>query len=71
LSASTGGENLDDNGILVTGGILAAATGCAASSAAGDRNLPLPSLENPLVAGRVAYYKRSRQDWFRHVLPAA
>jgi len=30
---------LDDNGILVTG-ILAAATGCAASSPAGDRNLP-------------------------------
>ena len=34
--------------------------------------LPLPSLENPLVAGRVAYYKRSRQDWFRlYLLPAA
>lgn len=34
--------------------------------------LPLPSLENPLVAGRVAYYKRSRQDWFRlYLLPTA
>lgn len=34
--------------------------------------LPLPSLENPLVAGRVDYYKRSRQDWFRlYLLPAA
>ncbi|PPS40629.1 helicase C-terminal domain-containing protein [Chroococcidiopsis sp. TS-821] len=34
--------------------------------------LPLPSLENPLVAGRVAYYKRKHQDWFRlYLLPAA
>ncbi|MEO1743528.1 MAG: helicase C-terminal domain-containing protein, partial [Cyanobacteria bacterium J06629_9] len=34
--------------------------------------LPLPSLENPLVAGRVAHYKRHRQDWFRlYLLPAA
>jgi ATP-dependent DNA helicase DinG len=34
--------------------------------------LPLPSLENPLVAGKVAYYKRSRQDWFRlYLLPTA
>ncbi len=65
---------LDDNGILVTGWefwrqhqevlptpiLLIVAT------------LPLPSLENPLVAGRVAYYKRLRQDWFRlYLLPAA
>ncbi|MEM9120656.1 MAG: helicase C-terminal domain-containing protein [Cyanobacteria bacterium P01_F01_bin.56] len=34
--------------------------------------LPLPSLEDPLVSGRVAYYKRSRQDWFRlYLLPTA
>lgn len=34
--------------------------------------LPLPSLENPLVAGQVAYYKQKRQDWFRHyLLPTA
>ncbi|WP_008315904.1 helicase C-terminal domain-containing protein [Leptolyngbya sp. PCC 6406] len=34
--------------------------------------LPLPSLEDPLVAGRVAYYKRQRQDWFRlYLLPTA
>lgn len=34
--------------------------------------LPLPSLENPLVAGRVAYYKQRRQDWFRlYLLPSA
>ncbi len=34
--------------------------------------LPLPSLEHPLVAGRVAHYKRSHQDWFRlYLLPAA
>lgn len=34
--------------------------------------LPLPSLENPLVAGRVAYYKQRRLDWFRlYLLPEA
>ncbi len=66
--------NLSENGILVTGWefwrqhqslvsppcILAIAT------------LPLPSLEHPLVAGRVAYHKRNRQDWFRlYLLPTA
>lgn len=65
---------LDENGVLVTGWefwrqhqrvlpaphLLAIAT------------LPIPSLENPLVAGRVAYYKRLRQDWFRlYLLPMA
>lgn len=34
--------------------------------------LPIPSLENPLVAGQVAYYKRQRKDWFRaYLLPTA
>ncbi|MEG3847414.1 ATP-dependent DNA helicase [Microcoleus sp. herbarium19] len=34
--------------------------------------LPLPSLENPLVTARVAYYKEQRKDWFRlYLLPAA
>lgn len=34
--------------------------------------LPLPSLEDPLVESRVAYYKRQRQDWFRlYLLPTA
>ncbi len=34
--------------------------------------LPIPSLENPLVAGRVATYKRRRQDWFKaYLLPEA
>lgn len=34
--------------------------------------LPIPSLEDPLVAGHVSYYKRRRQDWFRlYLLPAA
>ena len=32
--------------------------------------LPIPSLENPLVSGRVATYKRQRQDWFKaYLLP--
>jgi len=65
---------LDENGILVSGWefwrehqrvlpaphLLIIAT------------LPLPSLENPLVAARVGHYKRSHQDWFRlYLLPAA
>ena len=34
--------------------------------------LPIPSLENPLVASRVAAYKRRRQDWFKaYLLPEA
>ena len=34
--------------------------------------LPIPSLENPLVANRVAYYKNQHQDWFRmYLLPTA
>jgi ATP-dependent DNA helicase DinG len=34
--------------------------------------LPIPSLEDPLVAGRVAYHKRKRQDWFRlYLFPTA
>ncbi len=34
--------------------------------------LPIPSLEDPLVAGQVAYYKQRRLDWFReYLLPTA
>lgn len=34
--------------------------------------LPIPSLEDPRVAGRVAHYKQHRQDWFRlYLLPSA
>lgn len=34
--------------------------------------LPIPSLEHPIVAGRVGYYKKLRQDWFRlYLLPTA
>ena len=65
---------LDDNGILVTGwefwrqyqAVLPTPQLLVIST------LPIPSLEDPLVAGRVAYYKRSRQDWFRlYLLPVA
>ena len=65
---------LDENGILVTGwefwrwhqSVLPAPQLLVIAT------LPLPSLENPLVAGRVAHYKRSRQDWFRlYLLPDA
>jgi ATP-dependent DNA helicase DinG len=34
--------------------------------------LPFPSLEHPVVSGRVEYYKQQRQDWFRlYLLPEA
>lgn len=65
---------LDENSILVTGwefwrqhqAVLPAPHLLVIAT------LPLPSLEDPLVAGRVAYYKRTRQDWFRvYLLPEA
>ncbi len=65
---------LDDNGILVSGwefwrqhqGVLPTPSLLIIAT------LPLPSLEHPLVAGRVAYYKKQRQDWFRlYLLPEA
>lgn len=65
---------LDDNGILVTGwefwrqhqNVLPAPHLLAIAT------LPIPSLEHPLVAGRVSYYKKLRQDWFRlYLLPEA
>ena len=65
---------LDENGVLVSGwefwrqhqAVLPAPQLLVIAT------LPLPSLENPLVAGRVDYYKRSRQDWFRlYLLPEA
>ncbi len=34
--------------------------------------LPIPSLENPLVAAQVNYYKKQHKDWFRfYLLPTA
>lgn len=65
---------LDDNGILVSGWefyrqnqeVLPAPQLIVVTT------LPLPSLENPLVAGRVEYYKKLRLDWFRlYLLPKA
>ncbi|MEA5582310.1 ATP-dependent DNA helicase [Nodularia harveyana UHCC-0300] len=65
---------LDENGILISGwefwrehqSVLPAPHLLIIAT------LPLPSLENPLVAGKVAHYKRSHQDWFRlFLLPAA
>jgi len=65
---------LDDNGVLVTGWefwrehqrVLPSPHLLAIST------LPIPSLENPLVSGRVSYYKKMRQDWFRlYLLPEA
>lgn len=66
--------DVGENGILVTGwefwrehqGELRAPHLLAIAT------LPLPSLENPLVTARVAYYKERRKDWFRlYLLPAA
>ncbi len=65
---------LDENGILVTGWEYwrSHQTVLAAPRLLIIATLPLPSLENPLVAGRVAHYKRSHQDWFRlYLLPTA
>jgi ATP-dependent DNA helicase DinG len=65
---------LDDHGILITGwefwrqnqAVLPAPHLLVIAT------LPIPSLEEPLVAGRVAYYKKHRQDWFRlYLLPEA
>ena len=64
----------DENGVLVTGWafwqqhqqVLPAPKLLIIAT------LPIPSLENPLVSERVAYYKRQRQDWFRlYLLPEA
>lgn len=65
---------LDEHGILITGwefwrehqAVLPAPHLLVIAT------LPFPSLEDPLVAGRVMQYKRSRQDWFRlYLLPSA
>lgn len=65
---------LDENGILISGwefwrqhqAVLPAPNLLVIAT------LPIPSLEEPQVAGRVAYYKQSRQDWFRlYLLPEA
>lgn len=65
---------LDDNGILVTGWEfwLEHQDVLPAPHLLLIATLPIPSLENPVVAGRVAYYKQQRQDWFRlYLLPEA
>nr|WP_225225731.1 ATP-dependent DNA helicase [Komarekiella delphini-convector] len=65
---------LDENGILVSGWEFwrEHQTVLPAPRLLIIATLPLPSLENPLVAGRVAHYKRSHQDWFRlFLLPSA
>ncbi|MBW4614965.1 MAG: ATP-dependent DNA helicase [Desmonostoc vinosum HA7617-LM4] len=65
---------LDENGILISGWEFwrEHQTVLPAPQLLIIATLPLPSLENPLVASRVAHYKRSHQDWFRlYLLPAA
>ncbi|MGK7891397.1 MAG: ATP-dependent DNA helicase [Leptolyngbyaceae cyanobacterium] len=62
--------DLEDNGILVAGwpfwrehhGVLPAPTLLIMPT------LPIPSLENPLVAGRVSCYKRQHRNWFTDYL---
>ncbi len=61
---------LDDTGVLVTGwrywqeqqAVLPIPQLLVVTT------LPIPSLEDPLVAGRVAYYKKKRLNWFTHYL---
>jgi ATP-dependent DNA helicase DinG len=65
---------LAPNGILVTGWEFwrAHQHSLPAPGVIIVTTLPIPSLENPLVAGRVAHFKRLRQDWFRlYLLPVA
>lgn len=65
---------LSENGILVTGWEFWQdyRLRCPPPGLVIITTLPIPSLENPLVAGQVAYYKRRRQDWFRlFLLPTA
>ena len=65
---------LDDRGILITGWEFwrQHQNAIPAPQLLMIATLPIPSLENPLVAGQVAYYKQQRLDWFRlYLLPAA
>ncbi|MBW4418261.1 MAG: ATP-dependent DNA helicase [Myxacorys californica WJT36-NPBG1] len=65
---------LDDNGILIAGWEFwrAHQSVLPAPHVLAIATLPIPSLEHPLVAGRVAHYKQLRQDWFRlYLLPDA
>ena len=67
-------ENLPSDGILVSGWQFwhAHQADFPTPQLLIIATLPIPSLENPLVAGRVAYYKSQRQDWFRrYLLPVA
>jgi ATP-dependent DNA helicase DinG len=66
--------DLDERGVLVTGWEFwrSHQTILRAPELLMIATLPIPSLENPLVAGQVAYYKQQRLDWFRlYLLPAA
>jgi ATP-dependent DNA helicase DinG len=65
---------LDDNGILVTDWEFwqQHQTVLPNPQLLVITTLPIPSLEHPIVAGRVTYYKHLRQDWFRlYLLPEA
>ena len=74
---------IDKQGILVTGWAYWRSQQAHTHSTASNEallppglliitTLPIPSLENPLVAGRVAAYKQRRQDWFKsYLLPTA
>jgi len=64
----------DDNGILITGWEFWRnhSDRLPAPSLLAIAALPIPSLEDPLVAARVSAYKRQRRDWFRwYLLPVA
>ena len=65
---------LTQNGILVTGWSFWQdyRLRCPSPGLLIITTLPIPSLEDPLVAGQVARHKRLRQDWFRlFLLPTA
>jgi ATP-dependent DNA helicase DinG len=65
---------IDDHGILIAGWEYwrAHQSELATPGLLIMTTLPIPSLENPVVAGRVATYKRRHQDWFKaYLLPEA
>lgn len=64
----------DESGILITGWeFWRDHSHCLpAPSLLAIAALPIPSLEDPIVAARVSAYKRQRRDWFRwYLLPTA
>ncbi|MDY7014254.1 MAG: helicase C-terminal domain-containing protein, partial [Cyanobacteriota bacterium] len=67
-------SQIADNGILICGWEFwrSHQNGLPAPQLLAIATLPLPSMEHPLVAARVAHHKQNHQDWFSlYLLPSA